>query len=456
MIIKNQLTFSPDSEMLVSEIADSISQKEWGTFKDSLKAPIHQWFTYPAGFSYKAVESSIKNHNIKKGHTIYDPFMGSGTTNVVAKKLAVNSYGLEAHPFIFEIAKAKLDWSITTKEVTDALQNIEGEILSHNKDISESTQDALRKEFPELILKCYEKNTLQELLIIRDSIAKQKLNDKTNRLLFVGLASLLRQISSVATGWPYIAPKKKKTTSNGKLPFIEYKKFILGMLYDIELTISQADPYYADSNHNIFNADSRNTLGLIENSSIDHIFTSPPYLNNFDYADRTRLELYFFGKAKTWGDITRTIRSKLMTSATTQILRNDPRYILSNELHVCCPEVFSYLCNAVQQLSQLRLQKGGKKSYDLLVAGYFNDMYESLKDAFRVLKNGKTAVYVLGDSAPYGVHVPTDLFIGKIGIGLGFSDYKIEVLRPRGGKWGNNPQRHKVNLRESVVTLRKD
>ena len=54
-----------------------------------------------------------------------------------------------------------------------------------------------------------------------------------------------------------------------------------------------------------------------------------------------------------------------------------------------------------------------EKSYDFLVAGYFNDMYHELKEAFRVLKPGRKAVFVLGDSAPYGVHIPTDEFIGR-------------------------------------------
>ena len=34
---------------------------EYGSFKDSLRAPIHRWFTYPAGYSYKFVESEIRN-----------------------------------------------------------------------------------------------------------------------------------------------------------------------------------------------------------------------------------------------------------------------------------------------------------------------------------------------------------------------------------------------------------
>ncbi len=104
----------------------------------------------------------------------------------------------------------------------------------------------------------------------------------------------------------------------------------------------------------------------------------------------------------------------------------------------------------------LRTTKGGKKSYDHLVAGYFNDMYQVLRDCFRVLKNGASAVFVLGDSAPYGVHVPTDELIGDIGVAIGFRRYTLDVLRGRGDKWRANPQRHSVPLRESMVTLEKE
>jgi len=459
MIIKTEkqprLIPLPDDIKPIVENPDQLIRKEWGTFKDSLRAPIHRWFTYPAGFSYKAVEYSLKTYGITKGQTVYDPFMGSGTTNLVAKTLGINSCGVEAHPFVFEIAQAKLDWGINPVEINNALTKIEEEVRVRKPIMSKSAHAILEKEFPELILKCYSDTTLLELLIIRDALVSLPLSRNSYRFLFVGLTSLLRQVSSAATGWPYIAPNKNKVSSNGKIPIVEYKKCISGMIEDVKLAIAKANPSWTEAEHHYYNDDCRNTIGLIADKSIDHIFTSPPYLNNFDYADRTRLELYFFGQAKTWGDITETIRTKLITSATTQISRNDPRYIISSELQMVCPEVFTVLEIATKELSIRRKLKGGKKSYDLLVSGYFNDMYLSIKDSFRVLKNGGVAIYVLGDSAPYGVHVPTDEIIGKIGVNLGFSQYKILPLRERGGKWPNNPQRHKVKLTESVVILNK-
>ena len=62
---------------------------------------------------------------------------------------------------------------------------------------------------------------------------------------------------------------------------------------------------------------------------------------------------------------------------------------------------------------------------------------------------------VLGDSAPYGVHIPTDQVIGELGLGLGFQDFTTHDLRKRGDKWKGNPQRHKIPLKESVVILKK-
>ncbi len=437
-----------------TELEKPVDNQEWGTFKDSLRAPIHNWFTYPAGFSYKAVESSLKTNGITEGQVIYDPFMGSGTTNLVAKKLAINSYGVEAHPFVFRITRTKMNWEIGRTEIALALKEIETQVKKRKGNFNGHDLHAyLTGEFPELVLKCYEKRTLLDLLFIRNSILEGKFSQEAKDIFFVGLTSILRQVSTAATGWPYIAPKKQKTTSIDKNALVEFTRQINKMVNDIEAMVDDANPNYRNSSHKIFNADSRYTQELIPSASADHVFTSPPYLNNFDYADRTRLELYFWGEAKNWGDISENVRTKLITSATTQILRDDPKYDLSEGLQESCPDVYGFLKEAVAQLGEIRLTRGGKKSYDHLVSGYFNDMFLIISEVYRVLKNNTTAVFVLGDSAPYGVHIPTDDLIGKIGLGAGFADYKIDVLRARGEKWKDNPLRHDVKLRESIVTL---
>ncbi len=55
----------------------------------------------------------------RKGDTVLDPFMGSGTTGVVAKKYDRNFIGIEIDPEYFKIAKNRINKTITIKPLFD-------------------------------------------------------------------------------------------------------------------------------------------------------------------------------------------------------------------------------------------------------------------------------------------------------------------------------------------------
>ena len=69
-----------------------------------------------------------------------------------------------------------------------------------------------------------------------------------------------------------------------------------------------------ESKATIIPGDAR-TLIEIPADIIDLVVTSPPYANNYDYADATRLEMTFWGEVRSWGDLHGAVRQFLMRSS---------------------------------------------------------------------------------------------------------------------------------------------
>ena len=313
--------------------------------------------------------------------------------------------------------------------------------LTRNK-VSKYSLDSV----PDLLHRLYTDRTLNQLLIARE-LLEDLHNDDYYLFFKVALATALRKVSRADTGWPYMLPRKKKAKERSPMK-------VLRELFEIQL----ADLAYTQrqcrkgGEAKLIQGDARD-LCMLSDESINFAFTSPPYLNNFDYADRTRMEMYFFGESSSWREITEKVRSKLMMSATTQVRRSDwdLEDIFDSRIPV---DLQTSLYSIIKELSKRRLTRGGRKSYDIMVGGYFSDMFQNITEVYRVLKDKGNYILVLGDSAPYGVYVPTEEYLGEIGKAIGFSDYKIHKLRKRGDKWKSAPK-HNVPLRESVLILKK-
>lgn len=420
--------------------------EKYGSFQDSLRAPIHRWFTYPAGYSHKLVESKIHEYMLDASHTIMDPFVGTGTTSVAAKEVGVNSIGIEAHPFVFWIAKTKLH-----SEYDIGLLDEDASVIQTSAKRIYPKLVKCDGLWPALVYKCFTEDNLRQLLALRIAILEHQYRSDHRDFFKVALTATLRDVTSAGAGWPYIAPSKHAKRTVHREALVEFPKRVKLMINDVfersalDLPITQ---------HALYHGDARRIEEYMDPNSVDMVLTSPPYLNNYDYADRTRLETYFWGIYDSWGDITRQVRDHLILAATTQIRRNQ-----MNKLKLCpnirsvSPHIYEEMQDIVKRLSKLRLEKGGKKSYDIMVAGYFEDMLKVIQGVYCVLKSGQPFILVLGDSAPYGVHVRTDELIGELAMAVGFSNFDIQVIRTRGDKWAGNSQRHKVPLRESIVTI---
>lgn len=87
-----------------------------------------------------------------------------------------------------------------------------------------------------------------------------------------------------------------------------------------------------------------------------------------------------------------------------------------------------------------------------MIALYFLDLAKVWQELRQVCKEGSVVCFVVGDSAPYGVYVPVDDWLGRLAVAAGFKDYDFEKTGDRNVKWKN--RKHRVPLKEGRLWIR--
>jgi hypothetical protein len=418
-------------QTLFSDVAES--SRNPSTFLDNMKLPVHRWFRYSAGFSAQWAEEIICRAKRDGGGTrVLDPFAGSATTLIAAEDAGVESYGVDSHPFISRVARAKLQ----RRSDPEAYRRFAESVLRD----AERREGAI-EEYTSLIRRCYRDEVLADLDKIRRAYEEQSDGSAASELTWLTLAGILRRVSHVGTAnWQYVLPKKSK--KNAAEPFAAFAEQMRTVYRD--MLAAQA----IDGPRTQFVQGDARTCGGVPAGFATLVITSPPYPNNYDYADATRLEMTFMGEIRGWGGLQEAVRQHLVRSCSQHV---PERAVNLEEVlqDPCLAPLGRDIRQVCEELARVRLTRGGKKTYHLMVACYFLDLAKVWHALRRCCASPCKVLFVVGDSAPYGVYVPVIPWLGRLAVAAGFRDFRFEKIRDRNVKWKN--RKHRVPLCEGEL-----
>jgi len=379
---------------------------------------VHRWGNFIAGFSIEFVEQCLSGiiPNSDTGFVL-DPFAGCGTTLIAAKNLGFSTVGYELHPIFNAISSGKLQhYSI---ETVDLIVNI----LREDSVPFQWSDDAVK-----FLSKLFTNENLALISLAASNLTK--VSPDLHNLSVVMFLKACEQACGSQTDGIYKAPTSTKT----HIPFtVALESVASELLSDIN------SAWYRD--HWIHTPPARvireSSVGMnkLNPNSVDFCITSPPYLNNFDYAEMTRMHLYILGWCNSWRNISEEVRNHLITNTTTALngkkkfnYQESARDLIPNSLH-------SDLACIVEKLAIERTTRAGKKEYDYLIYPYYSQIFQVLKGVYRDLRPGGRVHWVVADAALYGVHIETHEHTALIMRAIGFQDVKINFMRKRGHRW---------------------
>jgi len=400
--------------------------------------PIHSWYVLKEASSFQLPLWVIERLTTKYKadiQEVLDPFLGCGTTGMALSTLNIRVDGLEYNPFIRFVASLK----------ANANHIEQSSVMRFAKSIKTKVPKSIRLSWPVLSTLhnpwYFRKSDIRYLLYVLQEIENRVRCEYTRDFLRLGVAKSLEPISNLRKDGRALRYIKKhnRPIASELLPIIWQN-----MLKDISET------QVKDTHLRVYSGDARNLADIkfegnsqsIPEDNFDLVLYSPPYLNNFDYSEIYKLELWILGFVSTY-DEWRCLRKSTIRS------HHSLKFLETNELGAN-PKT-SHISERIKFMANSACLTGhAAKNMPSVIKGYFNDMYLALKEQYRVLRPGGFLVYIVANSRHSDLPIATDVILGEIATNIGFQPIELNILKKRNGR-----TRQKNFLRESAVFMQK-
>lgn len=427
--------------------------------------PVHGWYRFVLSYPPHLVRQYLTAFGLGPGDVVLDPFCGTGTTLVEAKKRGIPSIGCDAHPFAALVSRVKTNWSVpppllrdTLKRILRRTRRIASEHGLHElsldammlQDESHEVRNGFRlTEEEERLLPTgfLSQRPLQRLLILRDEIERQTEGEPPEIADFFRLV-LSHVIANGAGNFafgPEIYRTKPKPDYDVLGHFARHADLMIA-----ELTIAGAKPS-AKTPSRVLEIDARELQSVPD--GIAAVITSPPYPNEKDYTRTTRVESILL-RLVTDKPGLREMKESLLRSNTRNIFVSD-----TDGDEVRSFASIRSICEAIERRRiELSKDSGFERLYHKVVSHYFGGMRRHLRALRPKLRAKARLAYVVGDQLSFLlVPIATASLLSEVAAAEGYRTVGCELWRERvGTKVRNSLTNEKtVRVREEVLLLEK-
>jgi SAM-dependent methyltransferase len=382
--------------------------------------PIHNWYLYKHGYSRDLADYLVKNLNLSAGSWVLDPFCGGGTTLLTCKELGINAYGFDILPFSVFLSTVKIR-NYDIKEIARQLD------ILKKSNIDRCHSRTSLPDIP-LVRKAFKPEMQRALLALKSKI--DSISDLQAKSFFdLGFLSILESVSntSKAGGFLRIIDRDISPEVIKELFFNK----INAMLNDvIEESRSKQDRKV------IVTARIGDARKLPTKRRFDAVITSPPYPNRHDYTRIYSLEMMFDFISS--NDQLKKIRYETLRS-----------HVEARKKY----EVIGYKRPDRLEFLIAQVKRNGTNNPQVItmLEGYFEDMYLSLSEIQRCLRNGGKIAMVISNVRFAGVNILVDEILSEIGLQVGLIPLEIWAIRYRGNSSQQMRDYMRSPSRESVI-----
>ncbi|HUZ07132.1 MAG TPA: SAM-dependent methyltransferase [Candidatus Paceibacterota bacterium] len=381
------------------------------TFKANRSLGRHNWLRLTPAYSRHLVEQLVSS--LGSRDRVLDPFCGTGTTALTCAEHDIRADTVDINPFLVWLANAKFT-AYALEELAEA-KNFQARLRLPTE----------KNGFwhPPLadIEKWWTEDELAPLSALYNSIKEANVSEPARNLLFSAFCRVAIETASVSFGHQSMS-FKPRNGDNGMVKTCAREQvsglFRRRLAEILDAAATELDGSLAKAHL----GDSRN-LHTTLRAKYSCVITSPPYPNRMSYIRELRPYMYWLGylrNGRQAGELDWQAIGGTWGCATSNLMRWQP----SEEARVPF-DGFDEMISGISKRSEV---------LGRYVHKYFEDCVYHFRSLGRVLRDGATAHYIVGNSKFYAEMVHTEEIYAALMRDNGFENVRIENIRKRNSK----------------------